>query len=228
MSDDVRKPFIKFETVAIEDRQMTQQTGMYMTKDVDFIIIIPYGSEGKTELREIYKDWLDKIKRQMGPVRAAGADNGTPMIVESRFPREWLEMIEKGYELWKKGEELPVEGTPLKQWAALSPAMLQNFIAHHVYTIEQLAAASDEAINPVGMGARIFRNQAQDWVKLNKEGENGKVLEELKQMRADNVRLQQQVGELMAQNQEMNARIPNTDPTKIMQQHVGARSKAAA
>ena len=47
-------------------------------------------------------------------------------------------------------------------------------------------------------------------------------------MRVDNARLQQQIAELMAQNQEMNSRIPNTDTTKIMQAHVGGRAKAAA
>jgi len=220
MTEDARRPFIRFEVVPIEDRAATAAAGVYMTQDVDFIIIVPHGSEGKTELRENYHDWIAKIKRQLGPVRAAGADNGTPMIVESRFPREWLETIEKGYAAWKKGEELPVEGTPLKQWAVLPPSMLQNCIANHIFTIEQLAEASDEAINPIGMGARRFRNDAQNWLKINKEDSRNQLVTEMSQMKADNAQLRQQVMDLTGQMAELLKKLPNTDPTTIMQRHV--------
>jgi hypothetical protein len=218
MADD-RRPYIKFETVPVEDRAASAATGVYMTRDEDFIVIIPHGSEGKTELREKYTDWLAKIKQQLGPVRAGGSMGDTPFIMESRFPREWLDAIEKGYTAWKKGEELPVEGTPLKQWAVLPPAMLQNLLANHIYTIEQLANASDEAINPVGMGARMFRNQALEWVKLNKEDERNKISAEVTALRTQNATLVAQVGELMAQMQDMLKRMP-MDPTTVMQQHV--------
>jgi hypothetical protein len=225
MSDDLRKPFIKFETVCVEDRQASAQSGLYMVKEQDMIVIIPYGSEGKTELREEYTFWLDKMKKQIGPIRAPGGDSGTPMIMESRFPREWLEAIEKGYAAWKRGEELPVDGTPLKQWAVLPPSIVSNFIANNILTIEQLAVASDEAINPVGMGARIYRNQAQDWIKLNKESERNKMVTQITQMAADNARLTMQVAAMLDQIKDLAARVPNTDTTAIMQNH--AAKKAA-
>ena len=221
---DARRPFIKFESMGLEDRALSAQTGCYMTRQVDFIIIIPHGSEGKTELREEYSFWLQKMKGQLGPVRAAGSDPGTPMVVESRFPREWLEEIEKGYAAWKKGEELPIEGTPLKQWAVLPPSMLQNFLSQNLFTIEQLAEASDEALNPVGMGARMFRNQAQDWIKLNKEDERGKMVAQLAQLQADNQAFKDQILEQQRQMKEMFDKLPNTDTTKIMQQHIAKKA----
>ena len=231
MSDN-RMPFVKFETVPVEDRQASACAGVYMTKDQDYIVIIPHGSEGKMELREIYADWVGKIKGQLGPVRAAGADTGTPFISESRFPREWLETIEKGYAAWKKGEELPLDGTSLKQWAVLPPAMLQNCIANHLFTIEQLADATDEAINPIGMGARMYRNRAQDWVKLNKEGSANKVALEVNQLREDNARLGGQVADLLKQVQSLVARIPATEPQRTLEIHqesktLHAKQKAA-
>jgi hypothetical protein len=221
---DARRPFIKFERLAIEDRAQTAATGVYMVRDAEFIIIIPHGSEGKTELREEYGFWLDKMKRQIGPVRAAGSDAGTPFIMDSRFPKDWLDEIEKGYAAWKKGEELPVEGTPLKQWAVLPPAMLQNCIAQNIFTIEQLAGASDEAINPVGMGARLFRNQAQDWLKLNKESERNKMVTQLAQLSSDNAKLTEQVAQMTVAMAELMRRLPNTDPTTVMQQHVSKKA----
>jgi hypothetical protein len=218
MASDERKPYIKFETVPVEDRAASQ-AGIMAYRDVDFIVIIPHGSEGKTELREIYPDWLAKMKQQLGPVRAPGADAGTPFVMESRFPREWLDTIEKGYAAWKKGEELPVEGTPLKQWAVLPPAMLSNLIANHVYTIEQLANASDEAINPVGMGARLFRNRAQDWLRLNKESEQNKTALEVNRLREDKARMEGQIADMQNQMAALMARIPAVEPQKTLETH---------
>ena len=226
MADD-RRPYVYFETVPVEDRAATTAAGVYMTRDEDFIVLIPHGSEGKTELREKYVDWIAKIKSQLGPVRASN-DPGTPYIVESRFPREWLDAIEKGYEAWKRGEELPVEGTPLKQWAVLPPAMLKNLISNHIYTIEQLANASDEAINPVGMGARMFRNKAEEWIKLNKEDERNKIAGEITALRAQNAQLMEQVGSMLTQLQVLQKNSPNMDPTTIMQQHVAKAAGARA
>lgn len=225
---DQRRPFIRFEVKTIEDRAATQQSGVMAYKDVDFIIMVPHGSEGKTELCEIYPDWLHKIKQQLGPVRAAGADTSTPFMVESRFPREWVEDIEKGYAAWKKGEEIPVVGTSLKQWAVIPKAMMQNCIANHIFTIEQLAEASDEAINPVGMGARLYRNRAQDWIKLNKDNEINKAVIEVNALREDNARLSAQVSGLMTQVGELVKRIPNTEPQRTMELHNEKQGKRAA
>jgi hypothetical protein len=222
---DVRRPFIKFERQAVEDRAMSAQSGVYMARDKDFIIIIPHGSEGKTELREEYDFWLAKMEKQVGPTRAPGSDAGTPFIVESRFPREWLDEIKKGYAAWLKGEELPVDGTPLRQWAVLPPSMLNNFLAQNIRTIEELAGASDEAINPCGMGAVTFRNQAQNWIKINKENERNKLVTGLARLEQDNVQLRQQNADMLKQIQELITRLPNTDPTNVMQQH--AAKKAA-
>jgi hypothetical protein len=215
-----RRPFIRFEVMSIEDRAASA-AGVMAYRDRDMIVITPYGSEGKSELIEFYEDWVAKIERQLGPVRAPGGDTSTPFMVESRFPREWLEEVKRGYAAWKKGEELPVEGTPLKQWGVLAPAMLKNFIAHHIYTIEQLAAASDEAINPVGMGARICRNQAQDWLKINQSDERNKLVSKQAQLEADNSALRTQVNDMLAKMEALAARIPATEPQRTVEQHVG-------
>jgi hypothetical protein len=224
MANDDRRPYVYFKTQTIEDRAATNAAGVAMYKDLDFIFIVPHGSEGKTELSEVYSDWLDKIKRQLGPVRAAGADMSTPFMMESRFPREWVDMIEKGYAAWKKGEELPVEGTALKQWAVLPPAMLANCIANHILTIEQLANASDEAINPIGMGIRMYRNRAQDWVKLNKEGDANKMALEINTLREDKARMEGAIADMRKQMEALSARIPATEPQRTLEQHEASKT----
>jgi len=221
---DARRPFIKFEVVTIEDRQAMAATGHIAYKDVDFIVIVPHGSEGKTELREEYSFWLDKMQKQVGPTRAPGADAGTPFMVESRFPREWLDEIIKGYKMWKEGKELPLEGTALHQWGVLPPAMLQTFLAQNVRTIEELAEASDEAINPCGMGARIFRNHAQAWVKLNKEGTVTRTAAEVTALREENTELRGTIKALTDKIDALVARLPNTDTQAVLERHNAKRA----
>jgi len=223
---DARRPFVKFETVTIEDRAVTAQTGQPAYKDRDFIVIIPHGSEGKTELRDEYDFWVEKMEKQVGPVRAPGSDAGTPFMVESRFPREWLEEIKKGYKAWKEGRELPLDGTALQQWGVLPPAMLQTFLAQHIRTIEELAEATDEAINPCGMGARIYRNHAIEWVKLNKEGTVTRTAAEVTALRAENAELKTSIKALTDKIGDLAARLPNTDTTAVLERHNAKRAAA--
>lgn len=223
---DARRPFIKFEVVTVEDRQTMAATGQHAFKDVDYIVIIPHGSEGKTELREEYNFWVEKMQRQIGPVRAPGGDTGTPFVVESRFPREWLDEIIKGYKAWKEGKELPLDGTALQQWGVLPPAMLQTFLAQHIRTIEELAEASDEAINPCGMGSRLYRNHAVAWVKLNKEGTVTRTAAEVTALRAENAELKATIGSLSEKLDSLIARLPNTDTTAVLERHNAARKVA--
>ena len=70
--EDLRRPFIRFETVAVE---LPGAAGIQYV-DKDYIILVPHGSEGKTELREEYDFWADKMEKQCGPQRTPGGDSG--------------------------------------------------------------------------------------------------------------------------------------------------------
>jgi outer membrane murein-binding lipoprotein Lpp len=183
--------------------------GFYIGRDEDFIIMIPHGSEGKTELVEIYKDWLVKVRPLAGVThRAAGGGPDVPQVMDTRFPREWLQEIEAGYAAWKKGEELPVEGFPLKQWPVISKAMLDNCLSVHIRTVEQLAGATDEHIAPLGMGARTLRNQAEQWLKLNSDKDKAKMVTQLSQLSSDVAQLTAQVKSLLEENQRLAQQVP--------------------
>lgn len=204
--DDVRAPFVKFESRPKVNQAASDQAGRYVAQDVDYIIIVPHGSEGKTELCEEYTQWLAKHKPVAGnKYYAPGAGNDTPAIMDSRFPRDWLDRIEAGYAAWKKGEELPLDGTPLKLWPAIisSPAMLQNCIASNILTVEHLAGASDEAINSIGMGGRALRETAIRWLKLANEKERNHAAQAITKLTTDVAQLTAQVTELLAENRRL-------------------------
>jgi len=204
--NDTRPPYIEFQRRAIEDRTKTIETGKYETKDVDFIILVPHGSEGKTRIEQEYSLWLQKIKPMTGP-KGSGFDGH--FEVNSRFDPAWVAKIEEAYAKWKAGEDMTVEGTPLKNWPAISPGQCRMCLDLHLQTVESLAEASDEAIERLGMGGYALRQRARDWLSASSGG-TPKLTVELETLRAENqskdVRihsLQEQINALQAQMQAL-------------------------
>lgn len=180
MEFSTRPPYVSFERRAVEDRAASLQTGCYRTREVDFIIIVPHGAAGHTKLEYEYESWLARVKAQSGGI--AGPDGLS--VQSSRFPLEWIEKIQAQYELWRKGQSLELDGTPVRNWPVLSPGQVQTCIDMHILTVEELAQASDEAIARMGMGWVALRERARDWVRMSKSPE-AKVGAELELLRAE-------------------------------------------
>jgi hypothetical protein len=194
-----RPPFIRFEVRPIEDRAASITAGYYVTKDVDFIILVPHGSEGKQSIEQPYGDWLKKIKPLAGgDLMPSNASFDTPAMAAARFPAEWLEKIEAGYKAWKEGRELPIEGTPLDNWPVLSPSQRINAKQMHLLTVEDLAAASDEACQSVGIGGITLRQRARDWLEA-KKADPAKIAAQMES-------LQVQLKDLAAANEALRLR----------------------
>lgn len=193
---DARPPFVSFERRAVEDRAESIRQGKYMTRDVDFIVVVPHGSAGKLSIEEVYEEWLAKIRPLAGvDIRAPGAMSDTPLMAASRFPYEWLEKIERAYAAWKSGQELPIEGTPIENWPVLSPAQLVNCRSINIRTVEELAVATDDAVGRIGIGGIALRQRARDWLEALKS-DAGKVSGEMEALKVENASLQQRLQEL--------------------------------
>jgi len=124
----------------------------------------------------------------------------------ARFPQEWLDRIQRGYEAWRKGEELEVEGSPLRNWPVIGQSQRMNCEAAHIRTIEELAEASDAALELIGMGAVALRQRARDWIKAN-DGEQGKLVLELDAARVRIGELETEVDELKTRLEEAKAEL---------------------
>lgn len=175
-----RPPYIEFERRSVEDRQASIASGAYTTKEVDFIIIVPAGSEGKTRIEQVYTEWLAKIKPQTGSL---GGVDGHYMAA-SRFPAEWVEKIQTQHKLWKEGLSLDVEGTPLRNWPVLSPGQLKACVDLHLLSVEMLADAADDTVERLGMGGFNLRQRARDWVAQSK-GSGPQLAAQLEAARAE-------------------------------------------
>lgn len=147
-------PYVRFERMAVEDPQASLKAGSYVARDVDYVKITPPYS------KDIFTTKVTSWKEQL----KVDAANG-------RIPPEWVSKYHAAYEAWLIGQELPLEGTPIKGWGVCSPAQQETLIRMHVLTVEQLADITHEGLVRVGMGGNDLKNKAIAWLKqLKKAG----------------------------------------------------------
>lgn len=195
---EIRPPFVSFEMRAVEDRNASIAAGHLILRDVPFICLVPHGSEGRTRIEQQYDEWLSQIKGARGDVQAAGAGSDTPVMSAGRFPSSWVERIEKAFAAWKAGVTLEIEGMPLRNWPVITKSQLANCEGLHLYAIEDLATASDDTIDRLGMGGRALQERARDWLKAIKL-DAAPLTAELDQLRARVADLEAERDELKAQ-----------------------------
>lgn len=160
-------PIINFFQRPVEDRESSVVAGHYVSKDEDWIEIIPFGSNGKASVERPYSAWLAMVKQNSGSQLS-----GSPEVAQynpSRFPQEWIDRIIIAFDAWKKGIVLPIDGTPVLNWPALSPAEAKNCHGAGFQTVEQLAEANEEGIRNLGMGGRTLKQRAAAWVSTKND-----------------------------------------------------------
>jgi len=109
------------------------------------------------------------------------------------------------YELFRRGMEQTVEGTPIAEWPILNRAQVRELQGIEIQTIEEVAALSDVACQRV-QGLQGLRNKARAYLddaaalalteKLSAENDA---------LRADQVGLQRQVDELSVLVKQLHA-----------------------
>lgn len=147
MEIEERPPYVEFVTKGMEDRNKTIETGCYSTKAVDFALITPMGSKDRIE-RNV-ADWFASLTEQ---------------VQQKRFKGEWLRGYKEAYAAWKDGRELPVNGTPVATWPSISPEQVEQLLRAKCKTVEDLAAANEELMSGIGMGARALKEKAISWL----------------------------------------------------------------
>jgi len=143
-----RPPFVTFEQRAVEDRNASIKIGGMVMRDEDFVIVMQPGSKDTVEKRAL--DWLAQIER--------AAANGT-------FPADWATHFRRRYETWNEGHECAAElGMPIREWPSLSKAQAENVLAAGCRTVEDVAAANEQILHRIGMGARELQQKARNYL----------------------------------------------------------------
>lgn len=197
-----RPPYVVFEVKVLEDRQASIEAGHYVGKDVNFACITPQGSKDRVEIQA--DDWIKMLAEE--------ANRG-------RFNPAWLQSIRAMYEAWKQGQELPVDGYPVKNWPVLSPAQVQTFLDIGIRTVEDVAGMNEEAIHRIGMGARNLKQRAQEWLSSADKGKSSEEINALKikntELETSNKELREALGAIRKEFEALKASIPKPDPASI-------------
>lgn len=79
-------------------------------------------------------------------------------FVRDEHKRRWP----RHYAAFKAQSEIPLDGTPVEQWASITRSQAEELKFAHVRTVEQLAALPDDALNKtMSMGGYALREKAQ-------------------------------------------------------------------
>ena len=176
-----RPPYVVFEYQPVEDREASLKEGRYVAKDKAFAKITRPGSRD-THVEEA-EVWLKKLAER---------------VRMNLCPPTWLMHFQAAFDMWKKGEELPSEGTPIKTWTVISPAQAQAIIRAGFRTVEDLAEAGVSEVSAIGTGGLNFQVKAKQWIE---DGKNrGASVERV-------VALEQQVKDLIAANTSLQAKL---------------------
>ena len=172
------------------------------------------------EGREIYDDviWIKK----MIPGDALNIIE-RPIYEQDKmeFPLHWAHFQNQ------HGSDEMLSGTPLSEWSLISRSQAEELKGLKFYTIEQIAEASDLALQRMGMSAGMspytFRDKAKAF--LNKSSSDAEALkrdESLKALEAENERLRAEnkaeMDKLKAQlDMLMNAQKPRGRKPKVVE-----------
>jgi hypothetical protein len=149
-------PYVSFYTETIEDVKRTKAEGRMCYRDQDFALTTSPGGKSNNRYR------IDSFFTQMEAELKTG-----------RVSPDWLRATRARYELYKQGQEIPLEGTPIKGWKLLPGSVQEELVRLNIRTVEDLATLPDEGLKNVGMGAREWQRRAKAWLAQNDSHEGG-------------------------------------------------------
>ena len=128
---------------------------------------------------------------------------------QRRFPRQWAHFKNTN------GDEGDKNGTPLSAWPVLTPASVEMLKFLKFYTVEQIAFASDDQIQKIGMHAGMqpiqFRLRANNFLKLAKDSAiNDKQAAEIEALKAKDAERDKEMAELRAMLEKQTAPVSQT------------------
>jgi hypothetical protein len=165
--------WVRFFVKSMQDNFQTTAQGRPIFRDETWIEIRTPGNALNIVERPVYAD--DKF----------------------RFPRHWAH-FERTH-----GSDGQQVGTPLSQWPLLRPSQVQEMRALNFFTVEQVAMASDEQLQRLGMGPGIAPLALRERAKLYLENAKDAALsqkqaEEIKKRDEQIAQLLKDVAELKA------------------------------
>jgi hypothetical protein len=133
--------YVEFSNEPVHMSAESARQGRPVFKDVPHITILFPG---------------DKTKKVVRPVRMTPDESAPYAPDPERFPRQWAQ--------FKNNDEQTQSGMPIDQWPPLTKSQVLELKAMKIFTVEQLAAVTDNGLDTLGLGARELRGLAKSWL----------------------------------------------------------------
>jgi len=162
----------------------------------------PDAGETQKKGRPIYKNKA-YVKINIPGDRTSEIDQPAYDTHKARFVKQW--------EAFQKNQEMPLHGTPIDEWPAVTEARRMELKAVNVFTIEDCAAVSDALLKNIGHDGRALRGKAIAWLEqANKGASSQDMATELAKRDEDIEVLKAQV-KMMQQNMVPRDAVPATE-----------------
>lgn len=113
-----------------------------------------FDDEGLTKFRDVEMLKIKVSKNSETHIRVTDEER-------ARFPRE--------YEMFKRGQQIQVTGTPIDQWPALMPSHVAILRSLEIYSVEQLALTPDQKVALIGSDGHGLKAKAKAYVNAAKD-----------------------------------------------------------
>lgn len=162
---DKRPPFVRFEEQEVGlDAEASKKAGRPIPRTQVLAIITPHGS--KDEVHRVAEEWLTQIRNK---------------AAQGFYDPQWVTFFERQYEEWKKGNELPREGVPIRTWQMVTNESRRRILAAGYSTVEDLAQCPEQGLSMIGLDGRYWRDTARAWLKEGSDkGTNAKEIADLR------------------------------------------------
>jgi hypothetical protein len=112
--------------------------------------------------------WVDLVKK------GSRGESVPHRLVDLQRNTQLWPHVEPYHAAWAKGQEPPVDGTPLEAWPGVTREQVEVLKHLHIRTVEDLAQTNEPALERIGMGSRRLRERAQTYLK-SKEGGHAQI-----------------------------------------------------
>lgn len=165
--------FSTFETLPVKNefdeyvmvdnpRKKGEEIRQMAVQEVDWVTYAPVSSVLSMRNSERVKH-LDpaELERHNSTRQGAGDDTGQRLAF---FKYRWAQ-IKPAYDAWKKGIELPLNGTPLQSWALMRPEIIAQFTPFGIRTVEDVATMTEAVAQRVKLpNVRSYSVMAQKYL----------------------------------------------------------------
>ncbi len=180
MLQQARPPHVQFE---IKAEHYADAAGQSHYRNRYYATITPAG--GKDQLYRDAEEWIASLVQKA---------NNAHTPEDSDMYRQWHERFSRMFDQFKAGQEMDVDGTPLRACMAFSPAEVAAAESVKIFTLEELAVATEQAMHNMGIGSRAMSLKAQ---KVLAQLQDGRVAEENAALRLRLEEMETRLQELM-------------------------------